>query len=46
MPTLPYFDVVLGSLTYALRKVCVADSAEDLALVGCWNITDSIGVEC
>ena len=34
MPTLPYFDAVLGSLTYALRKVRVADLAE-----GCLSIT-------
>ena len=32
MPTLPYFVVVLGSLTYALRKVCVTDLVK--ALVG------------
>ena len=34
MPTLPYFDAVLGSLTFALRKVRVADLAE-----GCLSIT-------
>jgi hypothetical protein len=32
MPTLPYFDAVLGSLTFALRKVCVVNSAQ-----GCYK---------
>ena len=33
MPTLPYFDAVLASLTYALRKVrfSVADSNEGVS---------------